>query len=174
MNNTNQVPIQLTHFCDKLFKEVIAGSDKSIQPRLRTKLPFYHGTYPDVVKARIWDRYQSKVLPIDYWCYEVLYDPTKTLSTSRWYLGYYANTRRVKPPWASLVSAIENGIKQNCPHPFTYEIVNHGFKVSVYFDFEGDFEQLVYFISPHFITLIEALHPLLMPFIDTHCKTGKQ
>jgi 5-methylcytosine-specific restriction endonuclease McrA len=83
-----------------------------------------------------------------------------------WYFHLWLNTVRIYRKRAEVKVILERDLRKHCPRPFFFDIGDRHVQAKMMFNLKGDAEKLIPFLKPHYVKLIEVMHPLLMPVID--------
>jgi hypothetical protein len=126
-----------------------------------------HGSYRTVLLFNVWDKNQSDVLPKQHFCYCLGYDPKQLISGGTdWYFHLWLNTIRIYRNRLALKKELETKLSKKCPPKFQFEVMDRAVQAKMNFNFSGDVNRLIAFLKPHYVQLIKAMHPVLMPVID--------
>ena len=141
----------------------------SISERLKCSKHFKtHGSYRTLFLFNVWDTNQNAILDPEHFRYCLGYDPYNLWGKGGdWYFSVWLNTTRPALNRDEIRSVLEKDIPNACPKPFKFK--NHGRAVEcIYcFDFDKPLLEFPRFIAPFYVKLINALHPILRPIIDT-------
>ena len=165
---------QLTPFCQCLFEEVVQELPAEIGERLTcSRAVRIHGSYRTVFLFNVWDKYQSDVFPKDHFCYCLGYDPNQLISGgSDWYFHLWLNTIRIYRDRVVLKQKLERQLGQSCPKGFRFGVMDRAVEAKINFEWDKKLDGLVRFLKPKYVSLIEAIHPVLMPIIDKYSVYG--
>ena len=167
---------ELTPTCLRLFEEV----GKELPPHLAERLTCSravrnHGSYRTVFLFNVWDKYQSDVLPKQHFCYCLGYDPHRLISGGTdWYFHLWLNTIRIYRERLMVKKELENKLKCACPKGFQFTVMDRAVEMKINFGNRGDLSQLVMFLKPKYVDLIQAVHPILMSAIDRFSEYGRR
>jgi hypothetical protein len=159
---------QLTPACLELFDKAVQGLPEKIAERLAcSRAVRNHGSYRTALLFNVWDKYQSDVLPKQHFCYCLGYDPNQLISGGTdWYFHLWLNTIRIYRNRLAVKDKLERQLAQTCPNGFRFEATDRAIQIKINFDWNKDLTDLVQFLTPKFVQLIRAAHPVLMPIID--------
>jgi len=165
---------QVTSGCMDLFQQAIKQIPAAISERLKTsRTARNHGSYRTVLIFNTWDRYQSDILPKNHFCYCLGYDPKQLISGGTdWYFHLWLNTIRIYRDRLAVKEELEKKLKIACPKSFKFDIIDRAISIKINFDLKGGPEDLATFLRPHYVRLIAAIHPILMPIIDKYSAYG--
>jgi HNH endonuclease len=86
------------------------------------------------------------------------------------YVHLWINTTRLYYEQSLIVSLLEDAIPRATPAPFVYHRLDRAIEAKIEFPFIDDFDALKDFLVPLYISLISAMHPILLQVIDL-CRT---
>ena len=165
---------QISRACLQLFAESLTRLPPMISERLTcSRGARNHGSYRTVLLFNTWDRFQSDVLPKNHFCYCLGYDPNHLIGGGTdWYFHLWLNTIRVYRDRHAVKSSLETQLRQLSPRSFRFDVLDRAISIKINFNLKDGPEQLVDFLKPHYIRLIEAVHPVLIPIIDKYSAYG--
>lgn len=167
---------QLTPVCQRLFEEVLHDLPDELAERLTcSRSVRNHGSYRTVLLFNVWDKYQSDILPKQHFCYCLGYDPHKLISGgTEWYFHLWLNTIRIYRDRLAVKDELELKLRNSCPRNFRFEISDRAVEAKVNFNQCRQGDDLIAFLKPLYVALIEAMHPILMPIIDRYSIYGSR
>lgn len=165
-------------------KEALTPPLLEVFRRLKSKLPQSianrlvssahvrnHGSYRTFYLFNIWDRHQADLLHRDHFCYCFGYLGTDLLKERKndghtWFFQVWINTVRLYRNQQEIRHMLEADLKQACPKGFNYRATDRFVEQKMPFEFEQAPTRLPDFVT-HCFRLIEAVHPVLLPIIDS-------
>jgi 5-methylcytosine-specific restriction endonuclease McrA len=161
---------QVTQACLSLFQQALDKLPPNISERLTcSRAARNHGSYRTVLLFNTWDRFQSDVFPKDHFCYCLAYDPQQLISGgSQWYFHLWLNTIRIYRDRLAIKSKLEKKLGAVAPKPFKIENLDRAVSIKINFELQRGPRSLVDYLAPHYVRLINAVHPVLMPIIDKY------
>jgi hypothetical protein len=131
-----------------------------------------HGNYSTMFLFNVWDVHQADILHRDHFCYCFGYLGSDVLKDRKnegkpWYLHLWINTIRLYRSLAEIRELLEIDVKKACPKGFTYRATERFVEAKINFEFERAITELPDFLVPLYIRLIGAIHPVLLPIIDS-------
>jgi hypothetical protein len=134
-----------------------------------------HGSYRTVLLFNTWDKNQSDVLPKQHFCYCLGYDPQHLIGGGTdWYFHLWLNTIRIYRDRLAVKKELEKNLSRQCPAKFRFEVLDRAIQTKLNFNLKGGPSALVSFLKPHYVSLIEHIHPVLMPLIDQFSAYGER
>jgi hypothetical protein len=134
-----------------------------------------HGSYRTVLLFNVWDKFQSDVLPKQHFCYCLGYDPHKLISgPTEWYFHLWLNTIRIYRERLAVKEELEGKLREVCPKEFQFKIIDRAIEMKINFELNNGLDSLIAFLKPKYISLIEKVHPVLMPVIDRYSVYGER
>ncbi|HSH40151.1 MAG TPA: HNH endonuclease signature motif containing protein [Chthoniobacterales bacterium] len=168
----NMHPIdRLTPLCLAAYSTMLPQLPSDIASRLRRSRSVQrHGSHGTLLQFNVWDRHQPTVLHPWYFNYNLVYDPKRIYSSSHdWYLQFWVNTIRLYHNQEEIKAYLEAELSRVCPAPFQQ---SYGDYVTIKIAFDlPDVDTLPAFIAPHYVSLISAVHPVVVPIIDSFAMT---
>ena len=129
-----------------------------------------HGTHGTVLQFNVWDRCQPDVLNRGYFNYNFVYDPERIYgNTGDWNLQLYINAIRLYQNQNEIKAYLRSELPKVCPQGFSQTYGDY-VTAKISFDLPG-IDHLPEFIVPKYVSLISAIHPVLMPIIDSFATT---
>lgn len=166
-------PETLTPVITAMFEEVFHTLPPDISSRLKAATKVQrHGTFPQAVfECNIWDRLQPRdVLRRNYFNYNLVYDRLHVYSSGfDWYLQWWANLTRIKHNRNEIESCLVEAMRPAPPPGFCFKMSSDGGALCwiTYWDSPKSAAELVSRVQPLLRALILAMHPILIPIIDS-------
>jgi len=166
-------PETLTPVFSKMFQNVLSTLPQDISSRLKTATKVQrHGTFPQAVfECNIWDRFQPRdVLRRNYFNYNLVYDRFHVYSRGYdWYLQWWVNLTRIKHNRREIEAHLLHEMRRRVPPGFQFNIAPDGGALAWVdsWNTPGSVEALVARIQPSLRTLILAMHPIIVPVVDS-------
>lgn len=167
---------ELTPVFRSIFDDVVDILRDSFGPRLtRSRGVRYHGDRGNLYLFNIWDSEQSDLLDPDHFCYCFGSYTNRTIEqdgrrNNLSYLHLWINTKRLYYEQGHIVSLLEEAMPRLTPPPFVYSRIDRAIQSKIEFPFIDDFDELKDYLVPLYVTLISAMHPMLLRIIEL-CKT---
>lgn len=129
-----------------------------------------HGNHGTVWQFNVWDRCQPDILHRDYFNYNLVFDPEHIFKNpGTWYFQLWINAVRLYQSQSEIKSYLRDELPKVCPPEF---VQSYGDYVTAKISFDLSHPaSITDFIVPHYISLITAVHPVLMPIIDSFSTT---
>ena len=166
-------PESLTPVFSRLLEDLLPTLPTEIASRLKSATKVQrHGTFPQAVfEFNIWDRFQHRgVLRTNYFNYNLVYDRFHVYSDGYdWYLQWWANLTRIKHNREDIESRLVQAMRSKPPQGFRFKMAPDGGALSwaTYWNSPGTSAELVSRVQPLLRSLIIAMHPILIPIIDS-------
>ena len=159
----------LTLHALRLFSELKRNLPSEIAVRLKSSRGVRrHGSASTVFLFNAWDRNQVGLFDPKYFCYCLGYDPKHRYSPTTWYFHLWINTIRIYQYSGEIRRAVEDIVRSQCPASFTPEITEQAVNAVIRCrDFSGNLSEFETYFLPLYEELIGAIHPYLMPIIDS-------
>lgn len=131
-----------------------------------------HGSYRTFYLFNVWDVNQADILHRDHFCYcfgHLVSDALKERKNYgyTWFLHLWINTIRLYRSRHEIRQVLETDLKKACPNDFIFRTSERAVDVKWSFEFEKPLDQLPDLLVPRYVELIGAVHPVLMPIIDS-------
>jgi hypothetical protein len=131
-----------------------------------------HGSYRTYYLFNVWDRHQVDILHPYHFCYAFGYLGTDVVKDRKndgktWELHLWINTIRIYRAQEEIRQILEVDVKNACPKGFFYRKTDRFVEAKMNFEFDQPVSELSDFLVPPFVRLISAIHPVLMPIIDS-------
>jgi hypothetical protein len=150
---------------------------QEISGRLKSSRGFYtHGSYNDLFLFDVWDKHQTDVLDRKHFKYCLGHDG-RTRGSHNGYLHLWLNTIRIYRERESIVATLESKVEGLVPPGFTYTRHDRAIDVKLQFNYPANLVSLPEILTSPYVTLISAIHPVLMPIVDqftTHLAPGER
>lgn len=161
---------QVTPACLALFQDALKQLPAGVSERLTcSRAVRNHGSYRTTLMFNTWDRFQSDVLPKNHFCYCLAYDPQQLISGGTdWYFHLWLNTVRIYRDRLAVKSKLESKLRKVSPKPFKFNVNDRAISIKINFNLKDGLKSLSQFLTPHYVRLIEEVHPVLMPIIDEY------
>lgn len=157
---------QLTPHALELFHRVKQALPDKIASRLRSNRHFMnHGSYADLFLFDVWDCNQTDVLDRKHFKYCLGYRPNHPPHDG--YFHLWLNRVRIYRQRDEIVSMLDRELPRITPSGFTYHPHgNRAFNIGCDFSYPADLSTLPDLLLAPYVSLISAVHPILMPVID--------
>jgi hypothetical protein len=131
-----------------------------------------HGSYRTFYLFNVWDAHQADILNRDHFCYCFGYHGSELLKQQKndghtWFLHLWINTIRLYRSQKEIRQILEIDVKKACPKGFTFKATERFVEAKMSFEFNEPLSELPEFMTPHYVRLIGAIHPVLLPIIDS-------
>jgi len=131
-----------------------------------------HGSYSTFYLFNVWDVHQADILHRDHFCYCFGYHGSETLKQRKndgytWFLHLWINTIRLYRNQQEIRQILEHDVKRACPRGFIYRATDRFVEAKMSFEFDRPLSGLPGFLTPCYVKLIGAIHPVLLPIIDS-------
>lgn len=157
---------ELTPHALELFREVREALPPEIGSRLRANRHFVtHGSFNSLFLFDVWDANHTDVLDRKHFKYCLGCDQRPN-AKSHGYFHLWLNRIRIYRERESIVATLEREVPRLVPPGFNYTPHDRAFNVGMEFEYPSDLSELPDLLLPHYVALISAYHPLLMPIID--------
>jgi 5-methylcytosine-specific restriction endonuclease McrA len=163
----------LTPVLLKTFKNTKALLPKEISDRLTSSDHVRnHGSYRTFYLFNVWDVHQADILHRDHFCYCLGYFGSDALKDSKnsgktWGFHLWINTVRLYRSQKEIRRILETDARKVCPRGFAFEATERFVQAKMSFEFDRPLSQIADFLTPHYVKLIGAFHPVLLPIIDS-------
>jgi hypothetical protein len=155
------------------FRRAQAKLDPEIAGRLTSSNHVRnHGSYSTFYLFNVWDVHQADILHRDHFCYCFGYLGSDVLKQRKnngktWFLHLWINTIRLYRSQQEIRQILEIDVKKACPKGFTFRTKDRYVEAKMSFEFEKPLAALPDFLAPNYVRLIGAIHPILLPIIDS-------
>jgi len=166
-------PEVLTPVLTQLFEDIMPTLPSEIASRLTSATKVQrHGTFPQAVfEFNIWDCFQPRdVLRRNYFNYNLVYDRFHVYSDGNdWYLQWWANLTRIKHNRADIEARLVQAMRPKPPSGYRFKMPPDGRALAwvTYWDSPRSIDELTHKVQPMLRNLILAMHPILIPIIDS-------
>jgi hypothetical protein len=173
MNPNMHTKDALTPYLLQTFAKVKAGLPEDIGSRLTSSDHVRnHGSYRTFYLFNVWDVHQADILHRDHFCYCFGHLTSDALKTRKndgysWFLHLWINTIRLYRSQQEIRRVLEVDVKKACPTGFKFRATDRFVEAKFSFEFDKHLAQLPEFLAPRYIRLIRAIHPVLLPIIDS-------
>ena len=160
----------LTPVLKEMFVRVRAQLPEEIAQRLKPSSTVKrHGTFTSVLQFNAWDRYQTNALHRDYFNYNLVFDPHHCYSRDyAWYLQWWVNGTRLYHHRDEILATLTRAMRSDkCPSGFAFGSGNDCMSWITKWHTPRDIAALVALVEPLFVRLISAMHPILIPIVDS-------
>ncbi len=150
----------------KLFEDVKAGLPTAIAGRLRSNRLFTtHGSYRTLFLFDVWDKNQTDVLSRQHFKYCLGHD-RRPGAKQDGYFHLWLNRIRIYRERTAIVAQLDQTLPKVVPKDFTWHPSDRAFNIGCTFSFPSNLAELPDLLTPRYVALISAVHPILMPIID--------
>lgn len=161
-------PKQLIPVYQELAQQVLQGLPAKIATRLVWRRnAFRHSSKNDMILFNAWDREQTG-LERNQFNYCLNYKPLRPEDGHIWLLQVRCNVKRIAKVYPEVRDVLRlelRNLKKICPRPFKYQENNQTVELRWTFNFDAPLATLPRFLSPKFVALIQAAHPILISTI---------
>jgi len=131
-----------------------------------------HGSYRTFYLFNVWDVHQAAILHRDYFCYCFGYLGSEVLKQRKndgktWFLHLWINAIRLYRSQQEIRQILEVDVRKACPNGFTYRATDRFVEAKMSFEFDRPISDLPDFLTPCYVRLVRAIHPVLLPIIDS-------
>ena len=166
MKTSTPTKADLTGPALELFGRVQERLPTAIAQRLRSNRLFVtHGSYNNLFLFDVWDLHQTDVLDRKHFKYCLGCD-LRGNAPHNGYLHLWLNTVRIYRKREEVVAKLSRALSRLRLPGFEHEPHDRAISVVHRFDYPRDLADLPDLLLPHYVTLISAVHPILMPIID--------
>ncbi len=164
-------PEELTPLCLDAYTRMLEELPEDISSRLtKSRGVQRHGNHGTVLQFNVWDRCQPDVLHRGYFNYNLVHDPEHIFKNSgEWYFQLWINAVRLYQNQTEIKAYLQKEIPIVCPSAFRQNYGDY-FTAKMSFNLPSA-DALPDFIVPHYVSLVSAIHPVLMPIIDSFTTT---
>jgi hypothetical protein len=124
-----------------------------------------HGNYRTLFLFDVWDRFQSDILPRHHFKYCLGYD-CRPRAVRAGYFHLWLSRTRIYRKREDIVATLERELPRLIPPGFFRTTCNRAFDIKFEFDYPKNLSDLPDLLLPRYVSLISAIHPILMPLID--------
>jgi hypothetical protein len=162
-------PKHLTPVYLEVAKRTSAALPSDVASRLTwSRNAFRHGSKTDMILFNAWDRKQTG-LERNQFNYCLNYKPLRPEDGHIWLLQVRCNLQRIIKVYPQVRESLRlelRGLKKASHKPFEYRENEQTVELRWTFDFCRPLSSLAAFLSPNFVKLIEAAHPILVRTIE--------
>jgi 5-methylcytosine-specific restriction endonuclease McrA len=160
---------ELTPVCLKAFAKACAGLPPEIAQRLTSnRVVRTHGSRSNLYLFNVWDENQTDLLHYNHFCYCFGYvTNARAKGLPDGYLHLWVNNIRLYQNREEIVEHIREGAKRACPKGFIYQTCERFTEVKTEFAMPDRLEDFPRCMEALYGKLIRAIHPVLMPIIDS-------
>ncbi len=131
-----------------------------------------HGSYRTYFLFNVWDLHQADILHHDHFCYCFGYHGSDVLKHRKndgrtWCLHLWINTIRLYRAQQEIRQILEVDVRRACPTGFIFMKTDRYVAAKKSFEFDQPLSELPDFLTPLYVKLISAIHPILLPIIDS-------
>jgi hypothetical protein len=157
---------QLSPHVIELFRRVKDALPPQIAERLRANRFFTtHGSYRTLFLFDVWDCNQTDLLDRKHFKYCLGYD-LRPGAKQDGYFHLWLNRIRIYREREAIVATLDRELPRVTPKGFTWHPSDRAFNISYEFDYPKNLAKLPDLLLPRYVSLISAVHPILMPLID--------
>lgn len=157
---------QLTPHALELFRRVKSALPPEISERLNSNRLFVtHGSFNNLFLFDVWDSHQTDVLNRQHFKY-CLGQDGRPGTPQNGYFHLWLNTIRIYREREAIVAALERKLPPLTPKGFKFRRLDRAIEMKWSFDYPRDLSTLPDLLLPRYVSLISAIHPVLMPIID--------
>ncbi len=161
---------ELTPYALQLFKQLKTNLSPEFAQRLRSMEGFSnHSSYRTLFLFDIWDGNQTDVIHRHHFKYCLGCD-NRPRAKCEGYLQLWINRIRIYRNREDIVATLDNQLPTVIPKEFisrcSDQVINYKFE----FSYPKNLTELSELLLPRYISLISAVHPVLMPIIDQFTK----
>lgn len=157
---------ELTPHALELFRRVKGALPPEIGERLRSHRGFVtHGSYRTLFLFNVWDCNQTDILDRKHFTYCLGYDH-RPAATRDGYFHLWLNRIRIYRQREAIVSALDRELPRAVPEGFFWNPSDRAFDIKFEFDYPENLADLPDLLLPRYVSLISAVHPILLPIID--------
>lgn len=157
---------ELTPRALDLFRRVKQALPATIAQRLNSNRLFVtHGSYNNLFLFDVWDTEQTDVLNRQHFKYCLGYDGRPNASFNG-YFHLWLNTIRIYRERDALVKMLEHQLPPLTPKGFTFTRHDRAIDIKWSFEYPRKLSSLPDLLLPRYVSLISAIHPVLIPIID--------
>jgi len=150
----------------ELFRRVKAALPPGIRERLRSHRGFVtHGSYRTLFLFNVWDYNQTDILDRKHFTYCLGYDG-RPAATRSGYFHLWLNRVRTYREREAILSTLDRELPRAVPKGFLWNSSDRAFDIKLEFDYPKDLSELPELLLPRYVSLISAVHPILLPIID--------
>lgn len=155
-----------TDYALELFRQVKESLPPEIGERLRSNRQFLtHGSYRTLFLFDVWDCNQTDVLDRQHFKYCLGYDGRPN-ATSNGYFHLWLNRIRIYREREAIVATLDRNLPKLVPKGFFWNSSDRAFDIKFEFDYPKNLAKLPDLLLPKYVSLIKAVHPVLLPLID--------
>jgi hypothetical protein len=157
---------ELTPHALELFRRVKAALPPAIGERLRSHRGFVtHGSYRTLFLFNVWDCNQTDLLDRKHFTYCLGCDG-RPGATRSGYFHLWLNRIRIYRERAAIVTTLDRELPRVVPKGFVWHPSDRAFDIKFEFDYPKNLAELPDLLLPRYVSLISAVHPILIPIID--------
>ena len=157
---------ELTPHALELFRRVKLALPAAIAQRVSSNRLFVtHGSYNDLFLFDVWDSNQTDVLDRQHFKYCLGHDGRPSSPTNG-YFHLWLNTIRIYREREAIVTTLDKKLPALTPKGFTFNRHDRAIDIKWSFDYPRNLATLPDLLLPRYVSLISAIHPVLMPIID--------
>ncbi|HEY1661697.1 MAG TPA: HNH endonuclease signature motif containing protein [Verrucomicrobiae bacterium] len=157
---------ELTPHALKLFRQVKESLPPEIGERLRCNRQFVtHGSYRTLFLFDVWDCNQTDVLNRQHFKYCLGYDG-RSNATRNGYFHLWLNRIRIYREREAIIAMLDRKLRKLVPNDFFWNSSDRAFDIKFVFDYPKNLSKLPDLLSSKYVSLIKAVHPVLLPLID--------
>lgn len=157
---------ELTPHALELFQRVKESLPPAIGERLRSNRSFVtHGSYRTLFLFDVWDCNQTDILNRQHFKYCLGHDG-RPGATRNGYFHLWLNRIRIYRERESIVSTLDRKLPRVVPKGFLWNPSDRAFDIKFEFDYPKNLAKLPDLLLPYYVSLISAVHPILLPLID--------
>ena len=165
---------ELTPHALDLFRLAKTSLPDHISARLRSNRGFYtHGSYRTLYLFDVWDSNQTDILNRLHFKYCLGHDGRPGAKHDGYFHLWLTRIRiygRDEDTRKSIVATLDRELPRVVPAGFTWHRPDRAFNIGYDFDYPHDLSELPGLLLPRYVSLISAVHPILMQIIDQFTK----
>jgi hypothetical protein len=150
----------------ELFRRVKSALPAEIGERLRSNRFFTtHGSYRTLFLFDVWDYNQTDVLNRQHFKYCLGYDG-RPGATRSGYFHLWLNRVRIYRERDTILATLDRKLPRAVPKGFFWNSCDRAFDIKFEFDYPKNLAVIPDLLLPRYVSLISAVHPILLPLID--------
>ena len=155
---------ELTPHALELFRQVVAALPPEIGSRLRSNRRFVtHGSYRTLFLFDIWDR--NQIFDRQHFKYGIGCDQRPDAPFQGGF-GLWLNRIRIYREREAILATLDRELPGIVPPEFIYRVGDRATTMNHRFIYPANLAELPDLLLPYCVSLISAVHPVLMPLID--------
>lgn len=156
----------LTPHALELFRRLKETLPPVIGERLRSNRNFVtHGSYRTLYLFDVWDCNQTDILNRQHFKYCLAYDGRPNAKHDG-YFHLWLNRIRIYREREAINATLARKLPKLVPKGFIWNPCDRAFDIKFEFNYPKNLAKLPDLLLPRYVSLIEAVHPVLQPIID--------